>query len=230
MEREGFLSLENRARVALEGISSPDLRGMYFSLKDMSPQFQASLVEKGLLFSSYDEALESAGCFSFYPDGRGVFLSSNELFCVWCGEEDHLRIASFERGSGVGKALSRLKVGLEQLTRAFGADGFVRSNRLGWLTSCPTNLGSTIRASVHISLPRTGSRDDFIEMCESLGLQVRGIRGEGGDLAGTTFDISNKQRFGITGFDAVRQMYQGVQKLIYMERNDGALPNPARSI
>lgn len=51
---------------------------------------------------------------------------------------------------------------------------FSRDDRLGWLTFCPTNLGTTIRASVHIKIPKTSARDDFAEICREMNLQIRG--------------------------------------------------------
>jgi protein-arginine kinase len=54
---------------------------------------------------------------------------------------------------------------------------FARDDRLGWLTFCPTNLGSTVRASVHIRLPKLSAKPDFKKIAEDLNLQVRGIHG-----------------------------------------------------
>lgn len=95
---------------------------------------------------------------------------------------------------------------------------FSRDAHLGYLTFCPTNLGSTVRASVHIRLPKISARKDFKEICEKMNLQVRGIHGEHSESEGGVMDISNKQRLGISEYQAVRQMYDGVKELIRMEK------------
>jgi protein-arginine kinase len=126
-----------------------------------------------------------------------------------------MRIISMENGSNVGKILDRLNRGVKAVESQVP---FSRDERLGWLTFCPTNLGSTVRASVHIRLPKLSARKDFKEICENLKLQVRGIHGEHSDSKGGIYDISNKSRLGISEFEAVSQMYNGVKELIRMEK------------
>ena len=94
---------------------------------------------------------------------------------------------------------------------------FSRDERLGWLTFCPTNLGSTVRASVHIRLPKLSARKDFKQICDKLNLQVRGIHGEHSESEGGVYDISNKARLGFSEYQAVKQMYEGVKELIRLE-------------
>jgi protein-arginine kinase len=126
-----------------------------------------------------------------------------------------VRIISTEKGSDVGKIFDRLNRGVKAIESQIS---FSRDERLGWLTFCPTNLGSTIRASVHIRLPKLSARKDFKEICEKLKLLVRGINDENSDSKGSIYDISNKSRLGISEFEAVSQMYNGVKELIRMEK------------
>ena len=80
---------------------------------------------------------------------------------------------------------------------------FVRDDELGYLTFCPTNLGTTLRASVHLRF--SGLTASEVEAAASeLGLQVRGTSGEHTEVAGGVFDLSNRRRLGITEFQAVR--------------------------
>ena len=120
-----------------------------------------------------------------------------------------------EEGSDVGRVLDRLIKGVKGIESRVP---FSRDDRLGWLTFCPTNLGSTVRASVHIKLPKMSSRKDFNDICEKLNLQVRGIHGEHSESEGGVYDISNKARLGLSEYEAVKQMYDGVKKLIEMEK------------
>merc|ERR1711862_76246 len=99
------------------------------------------------------------------------------------GEEDHLRIISIETGADLGSVFRRLSKAINILDSNLQ---FVPSPSLGYLTYCPSNLGSTLRASVHISLPHYFHRQDIQRDAEPLGLQVRGAggehRGEGGGV------------------------------------------------
>lgn len=97
---------------------------------------------------------------------------------------------------------------------------FSRDDRLGFLTFCPTNLGTTIRASVHIKLPKLAAdRAKLEETAGKYNLQVRGTRGEHTESEGGVYDISNKRRLGLTEYQAVKEMQDGVLELIKIERS-----------
>ena len=102
-----------------------------------------------------------------------------------------MRIISMQKGGDVGGVLDRLNRAVRAIETKVP---FKRHERLGWLTFCPTNLGSTVRASVHIKLPKTSARKDFKEICDGLNLQIRGIHGEHSESEGGIYDISNKVR------------------------------------
>lgn len=134
---------------------------------------------------------------------------------VWVNEEDHLRIISMQQGGNVGQVLDRLIRGVKIIEKLCQ---FSRDEHLGWLTFCPTNLGTTVRASVHVKIPKVSARPDFKKICEELKLQPRGIHGEHTETTGGVFDISNKARLGVSEYDCVSHMYNGVKKLIEMEK------------
>lgn len=97
---------------------------------------------------------------------------------------------------------------------------FSRSDRFGFLTFCPTNLGTTIRASVHISVPKlAANREKLEEIAGTYSLQVRGTRGEHTDAEGGVYDISNKRRLGLTEFEAVKEMQDGILEIIKIEKS-----------
>jgi len=160
--------------------------------------------------------LQYANACRYWPKGRGIFHNNDKTFLVWVNEEDHMRIISMEQGSDVGKILDRLIRGIKSVEQQVP---FARDERLGWLTFCPTNLGSTVRASVHIKLPKTSSRPDFKKICEKLNLQVRGIHGEHSESEGGVYDISNQARLGLSEYQAVKQMYDGIKELIRLEKS-----------
>ena len=96
---------------------------------------------------------------------------------------------------------------------------FAYSDHLGYITSCPTNLGTAMRASVHIALPHLAKdMEKFKAITDKYHLQIRGIHGEHSESEGGVYDISNRRRLGITEVEAVQDMYDGVVELIKAEK------------
>jgi protein-arginine kinase len=210
-----YLEMEKKVRGALESVADAQLKGKYFPLDGMTKEVQSQLIADHFLFKEGDRFLKEANACRFWPKGRGIFHNDAKTFLVWVNEEDHIRIISMQKGGDVGAVLGRLVKGLEAIS---AKTAFSRDDRLGFLTFCPTNLGTTIRASVHVKLPKTSARPDFKKICDDMKLQIRGIDGEHSESAGGVYDISNKARLGLTEFQAVKQMYDGVKKLIEMEK------------
>lgn len=91
---------------------------------------------------------------------------------------------------------------------------FRRDDKYGYMTASPTNLGSTLRASVHINLPKlSGDVDKLRETCKSLNLEVR-LREEEIE---PSLEIANKQKLGITEYEAVKIFQDGILELIAQE-------------
>ncbi|KAI6202191.1 Arginine kinase [Aphelenchoides besseyi] len=210
-----YKNMETRVKATLEAINDAELKGQYYPLTGMSPEVQEKLIADHFLFKQGDRFLEAANANRFWPTGRGIFHNEKKTFLVWVNEEDHLRIISMQPGGNVGEVLGRLIKGVKLI----GAKTpFARHPRLGWLTFCPTNLGTTVRASVHVKLPKISAKPDFKQICAELKLQPRGIHGEHSDTQGGIYDLSNKQRLGLSEFQAVKVMHEGVKKLIEMEK------------
>ena len=95
---------------------------------------------------------------------------------------------------------------------------FVTSPSLGYLTYCPSNLGTTLRASVHLKLPRLSSSGVLQKLAKEKGLQVRGTGGEHTGTVGGVVDLSNIKRMGLTEVQAVGRMFKGVEKIIEKEK------------
>ena len=90
---------------------------------------------------------------------------------------------------------------------------------LGYITSCPTNLGTAMRASVHIKLPLLGKKkEEFEAIASKYNVQIRGIHGEHTETDDGIFDISNKRRLGFTMTSLVQDMYNGVKEMIKREK------------
>ena len=198
---------------ALEG----DLAGKYYPLEGMNEATRHRLIEDHFLFKEGDRFLESAGLNRNWPEGRGIYHNDDKTFLVWVNEEDQLRIISMQPGGDIAEVFERLARAVTELERRLS---FAYSNRLGYLTSCPTNLGTAMRASVHIRLPRLAEhRERFKAICDRHELQIRGIHGEHSESEGGIYDISNRRRLGITEVEAVRRMALGVRELIEAEES-----------
>ena len=207
--------VESRVVSGLQSLSG-DLAGAYFPLLGMDAQTQAALVEDHFLFKEGDRFLESAGLNRDWPSGRGIYHNHDKTFLVWVNEEDQLRIISMQPGGDIAEVFARLVRGIEGIGSQVD---FAYTDHLGYITSCPTNLGTAMRASVHIALPQLAKdRKRFEAICDAHHLQIRGIHGEHSESEGGIYDISNRRRLGVTEIEAVQDMYDGVVELIAAEK------------
>merc|ERR1712050_675124 len=195
-----------------------ELAGKYYPLTGMQESVRQQLVDDHFLFVSGDRNLTVAGMERDWPEGRGIFHNDNKTFLIWINEEDQLRITSMENGGNVkgvfGRLCNGIKMVQDSVKKECGKD-FCLDNKYGYIHSCPTNLGTVMRASVHIDLPgwTKHSIDKLKARCEELHLQPRGTRGESGGQTGHTYAISNKHRLGYSEVQLVQKMIDGVNTL-----------------
>merc|ERR1711881_96734 len=195
-----------------------DLAGKYYPLTGMNETVRQQLVDDHFLFVSGDRNLTVAGMERDWPEGRGIFHNDAKTFLLWVNEEDQTRIISMEKGGDVKEVFERLAKGIkavqDSVKKESGKD-FCLDERFGYIHSCPTNLGTGMRASVHVDLPgwTKDSVDKLKARCEELHLQPRGTRGESGGQTGHTYDISNKHRLGYSEVQLVQTMIDGVNLL-----------------
>jgi len=213
-QRLGVEKLMGSAFAKLEG----DLSGKYFPLLGMLESDRQQLVDDHFLFVSGDKNLIAAGMERDWPEGRGIFHNADKSFLVWVNEEDQLRIISMNKGGDVTGVFSKLARGIKAVGDSVMAESgrsFMLDERLGYLHSCPTNLGTGMRASVHVDLPGWTKEgvDKLKARCEELNVQPRGTRGESGGQTGCTYDISNKHRLGYSEVQLVQTMIDGFNTL-----------------
>ena len=193
-----------------------DLSGKYYALNDLSDEDRETLVSNHFLFKQGDRFLEAAGLNRDWPSGRGIFHNNDQTFLVWVNEEDQLRIISMQPGGDIGEVFTRLSKAVSHIEKYMD---FSHDPSLGFITSCPTNLGTALRASVHIELPFLGQNmDEFKSIADRYELQIRGIHGEHSESEGGVYDISNKRRVGRSEVLLVQDMYDGVRVLIQREK------------
>merc|ERR1712176_1090374 len=195
-----------------------ELAGEYYPLTGMDEKVRQQLVDDHFLFMSGDRNLTVAGMERDWPEGRGIFHNKDKTFLVWVNEEDQLRIISMEKGGDVYAVFERLARGIkavqDSVKKESGKD-FCLDAKYGYIHSCPTNLGTGMRASVHVDLPGWTKEGlpALKARCEELKVQPRGTRGESGGQTGVTYDISNKHRLGYSEVELVQCMIDGVNAL-----------------
>jgi protein-arginine kinase len=179
------------------------------------------LVKAHIMFKDMadDPYLASAGIASDWPYGRGCYISEDKQFIVWVGEEDHLRIMCMKKGTVLNEVFDRLSNSIKTMDKVAE---FAYSPTYGVVTSCPTNLGTGMRASVHIKIPnltKGGSDAKAKAILKPMGLSVRGMGGEHTPIgADGTVDISPSARFCITEAEIVCALYKGIVNVMEAEK------------
>ncbi|MFT7521869.1 MAG: protein-arginine kinase [Kiritimatiellia bacterium] len=187
-------------------------RGVYRHLGDIAEAEQVTMRAEHRLFQQGDRFLEAAGLNRDWPAGRAVFESADGVAMVWVGEEDHLRIMALQAGGDLPAVFSRMGALATTLGQTLP---FAWDARRGYLTSCPTNLGTGLRASVHVCLVGLGRDPDALHArARELNLQVRGTHGEHTESEGGVYDVSNSQRLGLTERAAVMVLANGLRVLL----------------
>merc|ERR1711887_139711 len=226
------VGVENLMKSAF-GKLAGDLAGNYFPLTGMDEKIRQQLVDDHFLFMSGDANLTVAGMERDWPEGRGIFHNAEKTFLVWVNEEDQLRIISMEQGGDVRGVFERLARGIKAVgdsVKAESGKSFCLDPKYGYVHSCPTNLGTGMRASVHVDLPgwTADGLDALKARCEELKVQPRGTRGESGGHFGCTYDISNKHRLGYSEVELVQCMIDGVNTLykedVELQKKHGIFP------
>ena len=214
-------------RECTEHFQSPNLlHGTYLPVLSMTNDQNLDLIERHILFDNPNEWTIASGLGRDWPDGRALYANVTNLqsdtpdFMIWVNEEDHLRIMCLRSGGDIQGVFTTLMNGIRELERELSKRGwhFAYDSRLGYLTSCPTNVGTTMRASVHVRLTNLGRQPGFFELVERLKLEVRGKYGETDRRYTGVFDISNAERLGKSEVHLINVMVEGVAKLIELER------------
>ena len=208
-------NVEKQVSQALNALED-SLKGKYYPLDGMSEEIAQKLITDHFLFKAGDRFLEAAGLNRNWPKARGIYHNDEKTFLVWVNEEDQLRIISMQKGGDIKEVFTRLTNAISKLEEKIE---FSYNEHLGYITSCPTNLGTAMRASVHIKVPNLSQNyAKFEEITNKYHLQIRGINGEHSKSVGGVYDISNKRRLGVTEVQCVQDMYDGVVALIEEEK------------
>ncbi|KAL9950546.1 hypothetical protein ACROYT_G043058 [Oculina patagonica] len=212
--------VENIVCEALDGLKG-NLSGSYYPLNGMTAAEQEQLIDDHFLFDKpVSPLLTCAGMARDWPDARGIFHNVDKNFLVWINEEDHTRVISMEKGGDMRSVFDRFCKGLNDVERLIKRKGheYMWNQHLGYILTCPSNLGTGLRAGVHVKLPHMAKDSRFGEILDKLRLQKRGTGGVDTAAVGGIFDISNSDRLGFSEVQLVQMVIDGVNLLINMEK------------
>lgn len=200
--------LNDRVKAAILNSNTPFSKSLkYINMSDIPEIQRYSMVERHIISPEF--AAKTEDC--------GIILSDDESISIMIGEEDHLRIQVIDSGLDLKKAYDiaeRLDTLLcDTLHFAFDKD-------LGYLTECPTNLGTGLRASVMLHLPaleNNGEINGLIDSISKIGFTVRGMYGEGSKSLASLYQVSNQITLGISENSALINLSVITTQLIEKE-------------
>merc|ERR1712107_750570 len=144
----------------------------------------------------------------------GVFVADSEKIVAWCNEEEHIRLISMDLGCDLYSAFERYARAITHIESNLlsGGQEIARDDNLGYISSCPSNLGNGLRISVMMNLPCLAEHTGFKEVCNQLGLQLR-------LLPSGSCELTNSDRLGVSEVDAVNTVIEGCAKICVLEGN-----------
>lgn len=187
-----------------------EMRGAFSSdLRNLTTIRKQVLVERHLI--SREQAAKG--------NGSAVVMNRKQTLCIMINEEDHLRMQSIKPGLNLKSAFNMIdKVDTkleENIDYAF-------DNQHGYLTACPTNLGTGMRASAMLHLPAlvlSEQINQVIQAVNKIGLAVRGLYGEGTEALGNLFQVSNQHTLGEKEIEIVARLEKVIKQIIEHEKN-----------
>lgn len=204
-DREKVISF---ARSAIE--KSPNLKnGKFLLWNEVSDLDRTLLMERHLVSPEFMRGVDS----------RALFISQEEIVSIMINEEDHLRIQVIQSGLEIRDTYCIAEKIDDDLGQSLQFDF---DPDFGFLTACPTNVGTGIRASILIHLPGlvlTREIEKVISQITKVGLTVRGFYGEGTDVLGNLFQISNQTSLGRSEEDIIESLEKVTKQIIEYETN-----------
>ena len=203
--------LKERVKNAISEINTDIYGQMKFIEMDNVPEVEINaMVERHVISPDFAKNCE----------GRAIAISGDESISIMIGEEDHLRIQVTCGGMSLEKTYE-IADGLDN--ELCGKLNFAYDSELGFLTECPTNIGTGLRASVMLHLPVIEARGAISEITSAvskIGLTVRGMYGEGSKALASLYQISNQITLGISEKSAVENLKIITEQIIEKEKTE----------
>ena len=181
----------------------------FIALKDMDDLTRNALAEKHII------SMELAKSQNPYA---AILINDDENICIEINEEDHIKLQVFSSGLDL-ENLMNLAIEIDQKLEEIIPYSF--NEKYGYLTACPTNVGTGLKASVLVhlkALSMTGNARKVLNAINGLGMNVRGLYGEGTKVEGDMYQISNNQTIGITEKEIIKNLNLITQKIIKQEK------------
>lgn len=202
-------SVAEQVRKSLNDLTQADDHSyMFIEMEKLSPLERNILVEKHIISPNHIQD----------PVNRALIVRDDAAVSIMVNEEDHLRIQCLMSGldlAGAAVVADKIDDALERrMDVAF-------KEELGYLTACPTNLGTGLRASIMAHLPAlviTRQINRIVDAVTQLGLAVRGLYGEGSEAYGNIFQISNQLTLGKSEQEIIDNLQSVVQQIVSHER------------
>lgn len=188
--------------------SAQSKEAFYLDVSKLESLDRQLLVERQLISRELAEA----------KGARGVAIEDHETFSVMVNEEDHLRIQVMHSGLDLHSAWEQINKIDDELGQSLN---YAFDDQLGYLTACPTNVGTGVRVSVMLHLPAlvmTQQIEKVFRSLQKMGLAVRGLYGEGSQAMGDFYQISNQITLGKSEADLIKQVGEIVPVIIDYER------------
>lgn len=151
-------------------------------------------------------------------NNQAILINDEENICIMINEEDHLRLQVFSSGFDVEHTVGLITEIDDKLSELVN---YAYSKDFGYLTACPTNVGTGLRISIMVHLPAltiTGNISKVLSAVNSFGMNIRGIYGEGSDSKGNMYQIYNNQSLGLTEKAIMKNVKAVTDKIIEQER------------
>lgn len=209
MSPEQFAKVNNIVKKAIENSDQPIAKTLKYIAMDNVPEIERfAMVERHIISKK----------FALNYQNRSIIISEDESICIMLGEEDHIRIQVLLSGLQFEKAYQIADI----------IDSILCSNldiafdsRIGFLTECPTNLGTGLRASTMLHLPLIETKGEIPALSNSMskiGLTIRGMYGEGTKALASLYQISNQVTLGISEENAIDNLKIITTQLIQKEQ------------
>lgn len=207
------LSIKDRTELnsaVKNAVGEKNIYGLrYVEMKTLAGFEAASMAERHIISPE----------FASDPGGRAMLISPDEDICLMLCEEDHIRLQVMRPGFALDEAFKTANEIDDMLNEKFT---FAFDKRIGYLTQCPTNLGTGMRASVMLHLPSltmNGGINRIISTVSKLGLTIRGAFGEGSEPNGDMYQLSNQITLGISEEAAISNLKAITLQICAQERS-----------
>ena len=178
-------------------------------ISDIDDVTKMSLLEKNII---------SPECVLNKYNQEAILINEDENICIMINEEDHIRLQVFSSSFDLENTFNLAKEIDEKIDKLYN---IAKNKKYGYLTACPTNVGTGLRASVMLHLPgltRTNNIKKILDVVSNFGVEIRGIYGENSRVSADMYQISNKQTLGISEEAIIKNLKVISEKIIKQER------------